>query len=92
MFLASDDNVLSDEMLAWGDNVLRVFHRIADCSLRQGAKHLKGTYEGKLFMYFLGFFGSIWAHEGKYEPIWARMGPARALEERESSEKNAPFF
>ena len=25
-------------------------------------------------------------------PIWARMGPARALEEREKFRKNAPFF
>ena len=57
-------------------------HR-TDCSLRQGARPLKGTYKGDLFTYLLRFFGYIWAHQGPYGPIWARMGPARALEERE---------
>ena len=47
-----------------------------DCSLRQGARPLEGTYKGELFTYFFGFFGSIWT-------IWARTGPAQALEERE---------
>ena len=43
-------------------------------------------------MYFWGFFGSIWAHEGPYRPVWARTGPARAREEREKFRRNAPFF
>ena len=29
---------------------------ISDCNLRQGARHLKGTYKGDLFTYFLMFF------------------------------------
>ena len=29
---------------------------------------------------------------GPYEPMRARMGPARALEEREKFRKNAPVF
>ena len=54
----------------------------SDCNLRQGARHLKGTYKGDLFTYSFGFFG----------PLWAHMGPARALEEREKFKKSAPFF
>ena len=37
-----------------------------DCSLRQGARPLKGTYKGILFTYFWEFFGSIWAHKGPH--------------------------
>ena len=29
---------------------------------------------------------------GPYGPIWAHMGPARALEEREKLKKSEPFF
>ena len=29
---------------------------------------------------------------GPYEPLWAHMGPARALEEREKVKKMHPFF
>ena len=47
----------------------------SDCNLRQGARHLKGTYKGDVFTYLFRFFGSIWAHKGPYGPIWARMGP-----------------
>ena len=28
-----------------------------DCNLRQGARHLKGTYKGEFFTYALNFFG-----------------------------------
>ena len=49
----------------------------ADCNLRQGARALKGTYKEHLFMYFGIFFG----------PVWALMGPARALEEQEKFNK-----
>ena len=49
------------------------FH--ADCNLRQGARHLKGTYKGNCFTYFFGFFGPIWALMGPYGP---GPGPWRA--------------
>ena len=62
------------------DDKLRAYG--SDCNLRQGARHLKGTYKGDFFTYYFIFFG----------PIWAHMGPALALEEREKFNKNAPFF
>ena len=40
----------------------------ADCNLRQGARHLEGTYKGNCLRIFLNFSGS-------YGPIWALMGP-----------------
>ena len=43
------------------------------------------------FMYFGGFFGSIWAHMGSYGPVWAHMRPARAFENREKF-KNIYIF
>ena len=49
------------------------------------------TYKGDLFTYLLGFFGSIWAHN-TYGPVWAHMGPARALEEQYKFRKNAFVF
>ena len=55
----------------------------ADCSLRQGARPLKGTYKGDFLLNSSGPYGLIRAHMGPYGPIWARMGTARALEERE---------
>ena len=65
---------------------------VPDCSLRQGARHHKGTYKGEFFTYLFGFFGSIWAHKGPYGPMEARMGPARALEERERLKKKHTFL
>ena len=43
-----------------------------DFSLKQGARHLKGTYKGELFTYFFGFFGPIWAHMGPIGPKWGQ--------------------
>ena len=51
------------------------FINYADCSLRRGARHLKGTYSGDFLYVFSLIFGSIWAHKGSYGPIWAHMGP-----------------
>ena len=39
-------------------------------------------------MHFQKIFGPIRAHMGAYGSVWARMGPARALEEREKFRKN----
>ena len=64
----------------------------SDCSLRQGARPLKGTYKGDLFTYFFGFFGSIWAHKGPYWQVWAHIGTARALEEWEKFRKTHGSF
>jgi len=41
-----------------------------------------------LFKHFLGFFGLIRADIGPYGPLWASMGPAQALEEREKFKRN----
>ena len=57
----------------------------ADCSLRQGARPLKGTYKGKFSTYFWGFFGSMWAHKGPYGP---GPDPWRAG----IIQENQPFF
>ena len=46
--------------------------KITDCDLRQGARHLKGTYKGNFLYLFVGFFRALMGH----------MGPARALEEQ----------
>ena len=48
---------------------------VSDCNLRQGARHLKGTYEGEFLMYIFGFFRPIWALVGPYGP---GPGPWRA--------------
>ena len=34
--------------------------RVADCNLRQGARHLTGTYKGNLFPYFLLVVYFVW--------------------------------
>ena len=47
-------------------------------TLRQGARHLKGTYKDEFLTYIFGIFR-------------AHMGPARALEEREKFKKTRPF-
>ena len=52
--------------------------RKSDCNLRQGARHLTGTYEADFLHFLGGFFGSIWAHKGPYGPIWARPGPLKS--------------
>ena len=51
-----------------------------DCNLRQGARHLKGTYKGDFFTYF--FFRFV-------GPIWARPGP---LKNGKSFCKKRTFF
>ena len=48
----------------------------ADCNLRQGARHFKGTYKGECLTYSLCFFSELflhWDHMGLYGPIWAQQ-------------------
>ena len=55
------------------------------CSLRQGARPLKAHIQANSLHI-------SWEFSGPHGPIWARMGPARALEERENFRKNAPVL
>ena len=56
-----------------------------DCNLRQGARHLKGTYKGEMFTYF---FKAFRTHMGPARALEESVGPDRALEEREEYKKH----